>query len=213
VQTRRRSYTQHCGLARSLDVVGERWTLLIVRELLLGPRRYGDLVETLEGLTTNLLAKRLREMTAAGLVEKRAATAPATGDVYALTARGRALEPVLMELGRWGGPLLEHPRRGDTRNIGWALLSLKRRYRNGKSSGAVEVTAGARRFELAFGAGRLDVEERPSPRADVKIYAEDPETLFELFMKGVSPKVLQRRGVLAVSGDARLFEMLLASLT
>ncbi|HEX7668139.1 MAG TPA: helix-turn-helix domain-containing protein, partial [Polyangiaceae bacterium] len=122
----RRSYSQHCGLARALDVVGERWTLLVVRDLLLGPRRYGDLLGSLQGITTNLLAKRLRELTAAGLLEKRKLSPPASGEVYALTEAGLELEPVVMELARWGGRLLAHPRRGDRMDIGWALLSMKR---------------------------------------------------------------------------------------
>src|SRR5690349_23360346 len=104
--TTRRSYQQHCGVARALDVIGERWTLLIVRDLLIAPRRYGELLDGLPGITTNLLAKRLREMTRAGLVEKRQGSPPGSFDVYALTKSGRELEPVLMELGRWGGRLL-----------------------------------------------------------------------------------------------------------
>src|SRR5690349_12744259 len=92
----RRSYQQFCGVARALDVVGERWTLLIVRNLLLGPRRYGDLLAELPGLTTNLLAKRLREMELVGLVEKRELPPPAASTVYALTADGAALEGVVM---------------------------------------------------------------------------------------------------------------------
>src|SRR5215831_6402600 len=102
---KRRSYDQYCGVARSLDVVGERWTLLIVRNLLLGPRRYSDLLAELPGITTNLLAKRLKEMESAGLIEKHDQRRPGGAVVYALTATGAALEPVVMELGRWGGRL------------------------------------------------------------------------------------------------------------
>src|SRR5258706_5251392 len=91
----RRSYRQFCGFARAVDVVGERWTLLVARNLLLGPRRYGDLLEELPGITTNLLAKRLRDLEAAGLVEKRAGAGVVT---YALTERGLALDPVINEL-------------------------------------------------------------------------------------------------------------------
>src|SRR6478735_2738073 len=125
----RRSYHQYCGGARALDVVGERWTLLIVRNLLLGPRRYSDLLAELPGITTNLLAKRLRELCAAGVVERRRTSTPLRAEVYALTPEGAALEPVIMELGRWGGRFLDRPRASDTVNIGWGLLSMKRRYR------------------------------------------------------------------------------------
>src|SRR6187549_2526493 len=93
---RSRSYHQFCGLARALDVVGERWTLLLVRNLLLGPRRYGDLLEELPGITTNLLAKRLRALCEHGLVEKTALPPPAAIPVYALTEAGAALEPAIM---------------------------------------------------------------------------------------------------------------------
>jgi len=112
----KRTYQQHCGLARALDVVGERWTLLIVRELLLGPRRYGDLLDTLEGITTNLLAKRLKEMTETGLLEKRHAEPPVAGELYTLTEAGAALEPAIMELGRWGGRSISGAARGATRS-------------------------------------------------------------------------------------------------
>lgn len=212
MKPRRRSYDQHCGLARALDVIGERWTLLVVRDLLLGPRRYGDLLAGLDGITTNLLAKRLRELTVAGLVEKRPLAPPHSGEVYALTERGRALEPVVAELGRWGTPLLDSPRRTDRRDFGWALLSLKRRY-PGRGSGRVaEVIAGDRRFELSLGADRLGVEERPAPLAAVSIRADDAETLFGVFMRGVSPASLERRGALVVSGDRAVSDELFTAL-
>src|SRR5215471_6124587 len=104
----RRSYRQFCGVARALDLVGERWTLPIVRNLLLGPRRYSDLLAELPGLTTNLLAKRLRELEQGGLIER----VQRAGDVarYQLTTTGAALEPVVMELARWGGRYMDRPR-------------------------------------------------------------------------------------------------------
>jgi DNA-binding HxlR family transcriptional regulator len=215
--TARRSYSQHCGLARALDVVGERWTLLVVRDLLLGPRRYGDLLGSLEGITTNLLAKRLRELTAAGLLEKRKLSPPVSGEVYALTEAGRELEPVVMELARWGGRLLAHPRRGDRKDIGWALLSMKRRYRepsaklaSGRSSVfTVEIASGERRFELSLGGERLGVAEKASDDADLRLGAASQETLFDLFFQDVPAAALERRGRLVVLGDrTRLPELL-----
>src|SRR6266540_2044275 len=119
---RRRNYKQFCGLARALDRVGERWTLLIVRNLLLGPKRYSDLLEELPGITTNLLAARLREMVSTGLVEKRKAAAPVRATVYELGATGRALEPAIMELARWGARFMDGPREDDTMNIAWGML-------------------------------------------------------------------------------------------
>src|SRR5689334_7180685 len=100
--SKRRSYKQFCGLAKALDVVGERWTLLLVRDLILGPRRYGDLLNGLPGLTTNLLASRLKEMEATGLIEKRKLPAPASSVVYQLTKPGKELEPAVMALAAWG---------------------------------------------------------------------------------------------------------------
>jgi DNA-binding HxlR family transcriptional regulator len=102
----RRRYAQFCPLAKALDVVGERWTLLIVRDLLTGPKRYTDLRDALAGLATDLLATRLRELRAHGLVERRVLPPPTPATVYELTERGRALRPVILELARWGRPLL-----------------------------------------------------------------------------------------------------------
>ncbi|HEY7136092.1 MAG TPA: helix-turn-helix domain-containing protein [Acidimicrobiia bacterium] len=105
----RRSYGQFCPLARSLDVLGERWTLLVVRELLTGPKRYRDLRDALPGMWSNLLARRLRDLQAAGLVERRALPPAQTRSVYELTERGRALGPALYELARFGLPYLDMP--------------------------------------------------------------------------------------------------------
>ena len=118
-----RSYRQYCALAKALDVIGDRWTLLVVRELLLrGPCRYTDLRDGLPGIATNLLSDRLRELEAAGIVRRVTTPPPAAGDLYRLTERGEQLEPVLQELGRWGGPLLEKPGRQDAFRAHWLLL-------------------------------------------------------------------------------------------
>src|SRR5262245_50097161 len=102
LQTERRSYDQWCAVARSLDIVGERWTMLIVRDLLIGPKRYKDILAGLPGIGTNLLARRLRELEARGVVERSVLPSPANATVYGLTAKGAALEPVVLALGRWG---------------------------------------------------------------------------------------------------------------
>jgi DNA-binding HxlR family transcriptional regulator len=105
----RRRYHQFCPLAKALDVIGERWTLLIVRELLSGPKRYTDLRAALPGLATDLLATRLRELQDSGLIDRREVPPPTPATLYELTARGRALKPVIGELARWGRPLLRDP--------------------------------------------------------------------------------------------------------
>ncbi|MGY1832947.1 winged helix-turn-helix transcriptional regulator [Geodermatophilus sp. SYSU D01180] len=98
----RRRYDDPCGVARALDVVGERWALLVVRELLLGPKRYTDLARGLPGSSPTVLSQRLRDLEAAGVVTRPVAGPPVGGRVYALTPRGRELEDVLLALGRWG---------------------------------------------------------------------------------------------------------------
>jgi DNA-binding HxlR family transcriptional regulator len=98
----RREYDQPCSLASALDQVGERWSLLIVRELLLGPLRFSDLARAAGGPPTDVLTKRLRDLEAAGVVRRRELEAPASGTAYELTDLGRGLERPLIELGRWG---------------------------------------------------------------------------------------------------------------
>lgn len=116
-----RSYGQFCALARSLDIVGERWTLLIVRELLPGPMRYTELKTSLTGIATNLLAERLRTMEANGLVERRL---QGSSVVYALTPRGMGLREPMEALGRWGAPLLGAGRGDDAFQPRWLTLAL-----------------------------------------------------------------------------------------
>jgi DNA-binding HxlR family transcriptional regulator len=101
-----RSYGQYCAIARSLDVIGDRWTMLIVREMWLRPCRYTDLRTALPGIATNLLAERLRELEADGLVSRTEEPPPIATALYRLTERGAALVPVLRELLRWGTPLM-----------------------------------------------------------------------------------------------------------
>lgn len=121
-----RPYRQYCGVAKALDLVGDRWTLLIVRELLTrGPCRYTDLRDGLPGIATNLLARRLQRLEQAGIVRREAAPPPVATDLFHLTTRGAALEPVLLELGRWGGPLLATASRNDAFRDHWLKLPAK----------------------------------------------------------------------------------------
>jgi len=196
---KRRSYDQFCGVARALDQVGERWTLLIIRNLVLGPRRYSDLLAELPGITTNLLAARLQALEAAGLIA-RAGGSPAR---YELTALGAALDPVIVELGRWGANFMDQPRRADTTNVGWGLLSLKRRYRGGVRA-VVEFRVGERRFELAFEDAHLHVKEREAVRPDL-IIAGPLEAFQAWLFKGAAPAALQRDGELTADGDAAVW--------
>lgn len=118
-----RSYGQFCGLAKSLDLIGDRWTLLIVRELLIrGPSRYTDLRSGLPGIPTNLLADRLRELEEAELLRRELSVGPGSASVYALTPRGEALESVIAALGRWAAPLLRAPGKDDIFLPHWLVL-------------------------------------------------------------------------------------------
>jgi DNA-binding HxlR family transcriptional regulator len=210
VVEKKKSYRQFCGMARALDRVGERWTLTIVRNLLLGPRRYSDLLEELPGITTNLLAKRLREMTAAGLIEKTATAPPLRVPVYALTSVGAALEPVVMELGRWGSRFMSEPAAGDTVNIAWGLLSLKRRYRGGLRCG-VEFRIGERFFELSLEPSYMGVFERRGTRAEVSIQGS-VESFQKWLFRGVSAEELRSKGELRVRGDEARFRDVVSAL-
>ncbi|MEU1225904.1 helix-turn-helix domain-containing protein [Streptomyces sp. NPDC005828] len=123
-QPRRRSYDQHCAAARALDLVGDRWTLLVVRELLAGPRRYTDLHADLPGVSTDMLAGRLKDMEGAELVTRRRLPPPASAYVYELTPRGRDLLPVLRTLAAWGAPELGEPRPTDAVRAHWYAVPL-----------------------------------------------------------------------------------------
>lgn len=117
-----RSYGQFCGLARALDTVGDRWSLLIVRELLIGPMRYGELVASLGGIATNLLADRLRSLKSAGVVEQR--LGESGGVSYALTPWGAALREPIEALVRWSAPLMVRGRDDDAFEPRWLAVAL-----------------------------------------------------------------------------------------
>jgi DNA-binding HxlR family transcriptional regulator len=123
----RRSYDQYCPLSRALDVIGERWSALIVRELLAGPRRYTDLHADLPGVSTDVLAARLKEMERDGLVARRRLPAPAAAAVYELTSRGRDLLPALTALADWGAADLGGQRPTDALRAHWFALPLMAR--------------------------------------------------------------------------------------
>lgn len=145
----RRSYDQYCSAARALDLVGDRWTLLIVRELLAGPRRYTDLHADLPGVSTDVLASRLKDMEQGGLATRRRLPPPGAASVYELTARGRALLPVLQALGAWGEPELGERRPTDAVRAHWFALPLLRAI---DGTGLVEVCLEEGVFHLHAGA-------------------------------------------------------------
>src|SRR5687768_10361762 len=173
----RRSYDQYCGLARALDVLGERWTLLVVRNLLLGPQRYSELMRGLPGITTNLLAKRLKEMEAHGLIERTA------GDAYRLTSRGQALEPAIHALGTWGWPRMGKPGRRDRRNLDWLMVALRRRYRGGVTLAATLEADGAP-YHIMLRGDTADIGRGPAPGSALRV-AGSPDGIARLFLDGL----------------------------
>jgi len=119
----KRSYKQNCALAQASDLIGERWSLLLVRDLLISPRRFNDLQNSLKGIGSNLLASRLKELEAAGIIERQAVGAG--GHVYALTESGKALEPALLSLVRWGLAYGPENQKDYHHQDDWDLLALK----------------------------------------------------------------------------------------
>lgn len=134
-----RSYEQYCALAKALDLVGERWTLLVVRELVEGPKRYTDLQEGVPGIATDMLAARLRSLEKSGLVERHLLPPPAASIVYELTPLGRGLEPVIRELARWGLRLLGK-RKGEVFRIHWMSIWLRTSFRPERAAGGPPLT-------------------------------------------------------------------------
>lgn len=147
----RRSYGHFCGLARALDQVGDRWGLLVIRELLAGPRRYTDLHADLPGVSTDMLAGRLRDLEADGVVERRRLEAPASGTVYALTARGRDLLPALSALAAWGAADLDARRSTDAVRVYWHALPLREVLRGAGVTGTVDVVTDEGTFHVLLG--------------------------------------------------------------
>lgn len=120
-----RSYEQYCPVAKALDIVGDRWSILILRELALGAKRFTDLAQRLDGIAPNLLTRRLRQLEENGIVTRNFLPPPAASQVYELTAEGQAFEPALLELGRWGTRFLGPLQEGEAFFIDWFLPMLE----------------------------------------------------------------------------------------
>jgi DNA-binding HxlR family transcriptional regulator/putative sterol carrier protein len=197
----RRSYEQTCSLASGLDVLGERWTLLLVRELLLGPQRFSDLLDSLEGIGPNTLATRLRGMETDGLVTKRRLPPPAASTVYELTDRGEALEPVLLELARWGRPLL--PAEPHDLHPGWVAFGLKTAFDPGGAEGldlTCELRVDGEPYVVTIRGGRLDVTRGEHPHPDARIET-DGAALFRLGNGELDLRAAISAGTVRFDGD------------
>jgi DNA-binding HxlR family transcriptional regulator len=163
-----RRYDDPCGVARALDVVGERWTLLVVRELLFGPKRFSDLVRGLPGMSHNVLSQRLRELASAGLVERRRLGPPVSGQVYELTERGSALRPVVIELARWGSRI-PTTSRADLSVDALALALLTTFDPDGAEDVRIALVLGDDRFAAEITDGRLHIARGQAERPDAEI--------------------------------------------
>lgn len=206
----RRSYDQYCSAARALDLVGDRWTLLIVRELLAGPRRYTDLHADLPGVSTDVLASRLKDMERDGLAGRRRLPPPSAAYVYELTARGRELLPVLQALGEWGQPELGERRPTDAVRAHWFALPLLRALEGtAEGEGMVEVHLDEGKFHLHVGAGDGPVYgDGPAPRMADASLGTDSGTLAALGHGALTLADAVRAGRVTVTGDGTLAKAL-----
>jgi len=192
----RKRYDQYCPIARALDLVGDRWALLVIRELMHGPKRYTDLVDHLPGIGTNILASRLRDLEAGGVVAKRTLPPPAASRVYDLTEYGRGLRATLRELALWGARSLGPPTAEDELFPGWL-------------ENAVDIIlaplAPPGRFVFHVGdetASLVDGEARAGA-------VEDPDVVVKGDADGVYHMFVDRRlDLVSVEGDRDLLEQL-----
>ncbi|MFC8044921.1 winged helix-turn-helix transcriptional regulator [Nocardia sp. NPDC057353] len=197
-----RSYGQFCGLARSLEVIGDRWTLLVVRQLLIAPARYRDLAEGLPGIATNLLADRLRNLEAAGVVERRLA---GTGSVveYALTPWGAELRGPIESLIRWSTPLMVRGPEGDSFRAEWltlavpALLSARVEVR---TPAAIGLEVGGPPLRLSVTDSGVEVVPHDGRALDATLRA-DPAHLLGLAAGAFTLDDARALGLLAIDGD------------
>jgi DNA-binding HxlR family transcriptional regulator len=169
-----RSYKQYCPVAHSLDLVGDRWSLLVVRELMLGQRRYKDLADALPGIGSNILSGRLRSLEAAGVVRKATLPPPAAVSVYELTDEGRALDDVLLALARWGSHTLGAPEPDDC----WSMYAVHMRFRPDAAVDGV--------YEIRFEGGEvITLDVRDGALSAMKGHATAPTLVVD-----VEPAVL-----------------------
>src|SRR5215470_4547044 len=198
----RRTYGQYCALSYGMDVLGERWTMILVRELLLGPKRYKDLLDSLPGIGTNLLAARLRELEEVGVVERATLPPPAGSAVYQLTESGQALESVAFAIGRWGSRFLGKPRATDRLVPSAYFIAIRASFRAelaGKLSETYEFRIGRRVFGVEVHDGHCRTAEGRPPHADA-VFELSAETLNDLLFQNLSPQDALASGAVVAQG-------------
>ncbi|MFE2958421.1 winged helix-turn-helix transcriptional regulator [Nocardia tengchongensis] len=211
----RRSYGDLCGVARGLDVVGERWALLVVRDLLLGPKRFNDLLSGLPGVSPNVLSQRLRELGEHGIVQRRDLGPPARVHLYELTEWGRGLEPVLLELGRWGSHS-PSPSEG-VLGIDSLLLSIKAAFdpnRAAQQRGVYELRVGTDTYVTEVTDVTVQINRRPATRQPDATLTADLDTLRAVCDCRMTVDDAIASGIMRLDGDQdaqqRLIDLLLA---
>ena len=205
-----KTYSQFCPVAHALELVGERWALLVVRELLNGPKRYTDLAASLPGIGTNILAGRLRDLEEAGVIQKRQLPPPAAAKVYELTPYGEELRGPLYALGRWGARSLGPPRPNDTLAPGWLVNAVRATCTGGCLPEKVfELRVDGESVTARFEAQELIVEPDSPVDADTVIET-DPATLFCLASGQVTITEAIKSSAVRVTGDRPAAERFLS---
>jgi DNA-binding HxlR family transcriptional regulator len=202
----RKSYDQFCGLARSLDVIGERWTLLVIRELMFGPRRFVDVLEALPGIGSNTLTTRLRSLEEDGLITRETLPPPAASTVYRLTEAGLELEPVVIALGRWGMRRLEAGNAGNVFRPEWLLFGLKALVEPG-GAGLPDCDYQFRidgsPILLRIRDGKVEVTATVSPSPDVTLEM-DAATIKDIGLGNLTPLQAVEAGRITVDGNLEM---------
>ena len=206
-----RTYDDGCAAAHALDLVGERWALLVVRELLLGPKRFTDLKSGLPHASPNVLAQRLRDLEAAGVVQRGKLPPPAASKIYELTEWGRDLEPVIIELGRWG---VRSPTKPPDAELGVdsLILSFRTMFDPDRAEGldaSYEFRLGEDRFRAEVDEGRLEIERGTAEQPDATVEA-DAGTLAALVYDDLELDDTLSSGDLRIIGDRATVERFLA---
>jgi DNA-binding HxlR family transcriptional regulator len=202
-----RTYGDSCGIARALDLVGERWSLLVVRELVLGAKRFTDLRAGLPNLSADVLSQRLDELADAGIVRRHKLPPPAGSWVYELTERGQELEPVILALGRWGSRAPFPPRAAGL-GVDALILALRTLFEPGAAGGAdgsFELRIGDRTFGAELAERRLRISTGSAERPDAAVEAA-PGVLTEVLWHGRPIADAERAGELTISGSREALE-------
>jgi DNA-binding HxlR family transcriptional regulator len=196
----RKRYDQYCPVCHALGLVGERWALLVVRELLKGPKRYTDLLEGLPSVGTNILAARLRELEAGGIVRKRKLPPPAASTVYELTEYGQELEEPLYALARWGARSLPPPAKNEDFYPDWGLNAFAALLDPEAAHGVTEtyvVRVADDTYTVQLADRKVHVEIGASDSADLD-FATDRETFFGLASGELDPRAALAEGLVTI---------------